>query len=162
MFKLVSSSSDFKPLCVAIAEQGFHSFRAFSIKKVDGNFLDSKGSFDLDLFKVVASQLEREWMSILHTFLPRGHNLEGKSNNRHSPRVHQASAMLWRKSSKPSFARLNNKVWVPFKVLPIVVVSFPPPLPISETGSPLNDVQLNHRGVHHLCPHKIFGYRISK
>ncbi len=138
-------------------------FRAFSIKKVDGNFLDFEGSFDLDLFKIVASQLEREWMSILHTFLRRGHNLEGKSNNRRSPRVHQASAMLWRKGSKPSFARLNNKVWVPFKVLPVVAVSFPPPLPISEeTGSPPDDVQLNHRGVPHLCPHKIFGYRISK
>ena len=163
MFKLAHLSSDFKPLCAAIAKQGFHSFRAFSIKKVDGNFLDSEGSFDLDLFKVIASQLERERMSILHTFLPRGHNLEGKSNNRRSPRVHQASAMLWRKGSKPSFARLNNKVWVPFKVLLVVAVSFPPPLPISEeTGSPPNDVQLNHRGVPHLCPHKIFGYRISK
>jgi hypothetical protein len=47
-------SSDFKPLCAAIAEQGFHSFRAFSIKKVDGNFLDFESCFDLDLFKVVA------------------------------------------------------------------------------------------------------------
>jgi hypothetical protein len=102
-------------------------------------------------------------MSILHTFFLRGHNLEGKSNNRHSPRVHQASAMLWRKGSKPSFARLNNKVWVPFKVLPIVAISFPPPLPVSEeTGSPPNDVQLNHKGVPHLHPHKIFGYRNSK
>ncbi len=162
MFKLASSSSDFKPLYAAIAEQGFHSFRAFSIKKVDGNFLDSEGCFDLDLFKVIASQLEREWMNILHTFFPRGHNLEGKSNNRRSPRVHQASAMFWRKGSKPSFARFNNKVWVPFKVLP-VVVSFPPPLPVfEETGSPLNDVQQNHRGVLHLYPHKNFGYRISK
>jgi hypothetical protein len=163
LFQLVSSSSDFKPLYVAIAEHGFHSFRAFSIKKVDGNFLDSEGCFDLDLFKVVASQLEREWMSILHTFFPRGHNLEGKSNNRRSPRVHQASAMLWRKGSKSSFARLNNKVWVPFKALPVVVVSFLPPLPISEeTGSPPDDVQQNHRGVLHLYPHKFFGYRISK
>ncbi len=102
-------------------------------------------------------------MSILHTLFPRGHNLEGKSNNRRSPRVHQASAMLWRKGSKPSFARLNNKVWVPFKVLPVVAVSFPPPLPVSEeTGSPPDDVQQNHRGVLHLYPHKIFGYRISK
>jgi hypothetical protein len=78
-------------------------------------------------------------------------------------RVHQASAMLWRKGSKPSFARLDNKVWVPFKVLPIVAISFPPPLPVSEeTGSPLDDVQLNHEGVPHLYPHKIFGYRNSK
>jgi hypothetical protein len=69
-------------------------------------------------------------------------------------RVHQASAMLWRKGSKPSFARLNNKVWVPFKVLPVVAISFPPPLPISkETGSPLDDVQLNHKGVPHLYLH---------
>ncbi len=102
-------------------------------------------------------------MSILHPFFPRGHNLEGKSNNGHSPRVHQASAMLWRKGSKPSFARLNNKVWVPFKVLPVVAISFPPPLPVSEeTGSPPNDVQQNHKGVPHLYPHKIFGYRNSK
>jgi RNA recognition motif-containing protein len=48
----------------------------------------------LNLFKVVASQLERKWMSILHTFFPRVYNLEGKSNNRRSPRVHKASAML--------------------------------------------------------------------
>ncbi len=89
--------------------------------------------------------------------------MEGKSHNRHSPRVHQASTMLWRKGSKPSFARLTNKVWVPFKVIPVVAVSFPPPLPIfEEIGSPLDDVQLNHKGVPHLCPHKIFGYRISK
>jgi len=61
----------------------FHSFqsRVFPIKKVDGDFIDSKGCFALDLLKVVAPQLEREWMSILHTFFPRGHNLEGKSNN---------------------------------------------------------------------------------
>ncbi len=62
----------------------------------------------------------------------------------HTLRVHRASAMLWRKGSKPSFARLNNKVWVPFKVLLVVAVSFPPPWPISEeTGSLPDDVQLN-------------------
>ncbi len=117
----------------------------------------------MDLFKVVASQLEREWMNILHIFFPKGHNLEGKSNNKRSPRVHQASAMLWRKGSKPSFARLNNKVWVPFKVFPVVAISFPPPLPVSkETNSPPDDVQLNHKAVPHLYPHKIFGYRNSK
>ncbi len=78
-------------------------------------------------------------------------------------RVHQASAMLWRKGSRPSFARLNNKVWVLFKVLLVVAISFPPPLPVSEeTGSPPDDVQLNHKGVPHLYPHKIFGYRNSK
>jgi hypothetical protein len=109
------------------AKEGFHSFRVFPIEKVDGNFLDSEGRFALNLFKVVASQLERKWMRILHTFFPRGYNLMGKSNNRCSPRVHKASAMLWRKGSKPSFVRLNNKVWVLVNVLPIVVVSFPPP-----------------------------------
>jgi hypothetical protein len=31
--------------------------------------------------------------------------------------VHKASAILWRKGSKPSFARPNNKVWVPVNVL---------------------------------------------
>jgi len=77
----------------------------------------------------------------------------------HTLRVHQASAMLWRRGSKPSFARLNNKVSVPFKVFPVVAISFPPPLPVSEeTGSPPDDVQLNHEGVPHLYPHKIFGY----
>ncbi len=102
-------------------------------------------------------------MSILHTFFPRGHNLEGKSNNKRSLRVHQASTMLWRKGIKPSFARLSNKVWVPFKVLPVVAVSFPPPLPVSEEiGSPPDDVQQNHEGVLHLYPHKFFGYKISK
>jgi hypothetical protein len=34
--------------------------------------------------------------------LSRGINLEGKSNNRRSPRVHKASAMLWRKGHNPS------------------------------------------------------------
>ncbi len=71
--------------------------------------------------------------------------------------------MLWRKGIKPSFARLNNKVWVPFKVLPVVAISFPPPLPVfEETGSPPDHVQLNHEGVLHLYPHKIFDYRNSK
>ncbi len=117
----------------------------------------------MDLFKVVAFLLETEWISILHTFFPRGHNLEGKSNSRRSPRVHKASTMLWRKGSKPSFARLNNKVWVPFKVLPVVAISFPPPLLVSkETRSLPDDVQLNHKGVPHLYLHKIFGYRTSK
>jgi hypothetical protein len=69
--------------------------------------------------------------------------------------------MLWRKCSKPSFARPNNKVWVPVNVLPNVAVSLPPPsLPVSEeTGSSSDDVQLNHSGVPHLSPHRIFGYR---
>jgi hypothetical protein len=163
LFKLASSSSDFEPLYVAIAEQGFHSFKVFPIKKVDGNFLDSEGCFALDLFKVVASPLEREWMSILHTFFPRGHNLEGKSNNRRSLRVHQASAMLWRKGNKPSFARLHNKVWVLFKVLPVVAISFPLPLPVSkETGSPPDDVQLNHKGVPHLSSQNIWQQKFQK
>jgi hypothetical protein len=50
--------------------------------------------------------------------------------------------MLWRKGSKPSFARPNNKVWVHVNVFPNVAVSLPPPsLPISkETGSPSDDV----------------------
>jgi hypothetical protein len=131
--KLASSSFDFKPLYAAIAKEGFHSFRVFPIEKVEGNFLDSEGGFALNLFKVVASQLERKWMSILHTFFPRGYNLEAKSNIRCSPRVHKASAMLWRKGSKPSFARPKKKVWVPVNVLPIVFVSLPPPtLPVSE------------------------------
>jgi hypothetical protein len=63
-------------------------------------------------------------MSILHTFFPRGYNLEGKSNNRRCPRVHKASAMLWRKGSKRSFAHPNNKVWVPINVLPNVSCQF--------------------------------------
>jgi hypothetical protein len=102
------------------------------------NFLHFEGCFALNLFKVVACQLERKWTSILHTFFPRGYNLEGKSNNRHSPRVHKASTMLWRKANKPSFTRPNNKVWVPINVLPTVAVSLPPPtlLVSKETGSP--------------------------
>jgi hypothetical protein len=162
--KLASSSFDFKPLYAAIAKEGFHSSRVFPIEKVEGNFLDSEGHFALNLFKVVASQLERKWMSILHTFFPRGYNLEGKSNNGCSPRVHKASAMLWRKGSKPSFARPKNKVWVPVNVLPIVFVSSPPPtLPVSEeNGSPSDNVQPNHSGVPHLSPHRIFGYRDYK
>ncbi len=100
----------------------------------------------------------------MHTFFPRGYNLEGKSNNRHSPRVHKASAMLWRKGRKPSFARPNNKVWVPVNVLPNVAVSLPPPtLPVSEeNGSLSDDVQPNYSGVPHLSPHRIFGYRDYK
>ncbi len=81
----------------------------FPIEKVDGNFLDSEGRFALNLFKVVYSQLERKWTSILHAFSPRGYNLEGKSNNRRSARVHKASAMLWGKGSKPSFVILITK-----------------------------------------------------
>jgi len=100
-------------------------------------------------------------MSILHTFFPRGYNLEGKSNNRRSPRVHKASAMLWRKGSKPSFARPFNNIWVHVNVLPNVVVSLPPPssLVSKETGSPSDDVKLNHNGIPHLSPHRFFGYR---
>ncbi len=100
-------------------------------------------------------------MSILHTFFPRGYNLEGKSNNRCSPRVHKASAMLWRKGSKPSFARPFNNVWVPVNVLPNVAVNLPPPSsPVSkETGSPSDDVKPNHSGIPHLFPHRFFGYR---
>jgi hypothetical protein len=78
--------------------------------------------------------------------------------------VLKASAMLWRKGSKPSFACPNNKVWVPVNVLPNVAVSLPPPtLPVSEEiGSPSDDVQPNHSGVPHLSPHRIFGYRDYK
>jgi hypothetical protein len=72
---------------------------------------------------------------------------------------HKASAMLWRKGSKPSFAHPSNKVWVPVNVLPNVAVSLlPPTLPVSEeTSSPSDDVQPNHSGVPHLSPHRIFG-----
>jgi hypothetical protein len=72
--------------------------------------------------------------------------------------------MLWRKGSKPSFARPNNKVWVPVNVFPNVAVSLPPPsLPVSEEiGSPSDDVQPNHTRVPHLSPHKFFGYRDYK
>jgi hypothetical protein len=162
--KLASLSFDFKPLYAAIAKECFHSFRVFPIEKVDGNFLDSQGCLVLNLFKLAASQLERKWMSILHTFFPRGYNLEGKSNNICSPRVHKAFAMLWRKGSKPSFAHPNNKVWVPVNVLPNVSVSFPPPtLPtFEENGSPSVVVQPNPSGVPHLSPHRIFGYRDYK
>jgi hypothetical protein len=66
--QLASSSFDFEALYAAIAKEGFHSFRVFPIKKVDGNFLDPEGCFLLNLFKLVASQLERKWISILHTF----------------------------------------------------------------------------------------------
>jgi hypothetical protein len=56
--KLASSSSDFKPLYAAVAKGGFHSFRVFPIEKLDGSFLDSEGCFDLNLFKLAASQVE--------------------------------------------------------------------------------------------------------
>jgi hypothetical protein len=162
--KLASSSFDFKALYAAIAKEGFHSFRVFPIEKVDGSFLDSQGCFVLNLFKLVASELERKWISILHTFFPRGYNLEGKSNNRRSPRVHKASAaMLWRKGSKPSFARPNNEVGFPVNVLPNVSASFPPTFPIfEENGSPSVVVQPNPTGVPHLSPHRISGYRDYK
>jgi hypothetical protein len=72
--------------------------------------------------------------------------------------------MLWRKGSKPSLARPNNKVWVPINIFPNVAVSLPPPslLVSEETGSPSDDVQPNHSGVPHLSPHIIFGYRDYK
>jgi hypothetical protein len=72
--------------------------------------------------------------------------------------------MLSRKGSKSSFARPNNKVWVPVNVFPNVAISLPPPsLPISEeTGSPSDDVQPNHSGVPHLSPHNFFGYKDYK
>jgi hypothetical protein len=97
-------------------------------------------------------------------FLSRGDDLEGKSNNRCSPRVHKTSAMLWRKGSKPSFAHPNIKVWVPVNILPNIAVSLPPPtLPVyEEIGSPSDDVQANHSGVPHLSPHRIFVYRDYK
>jgi hypothetical protein len=54
-------------------------------------------------------------------------------------------------------------VWYWYLLLPFVAVSLPPPLPFSEeTGSPSNDVQPNHRGIPHLSPHRIFGYRDYK
>ncbi len=164
MSRLASLSFDFKPLYAAIAKECFHSFRVFPIEKVDGNFLDSEGCFVLNLFKLAASHLERKWMNILHTFFPRGYNLEGKSNNGRSPRVHKASAMLWRKGSNPSFAHPNNKVCIPVNVLHNVSVSFPPPtFPIfEENGSPSVVVQPNPSGVPHLSPHGIFGYRDYK
>ncbi len=103
-------------------------------------------------------------MSILHTFFPRGYNLEGKSNNRRSPRVHKASAMLWRKGSKPSFTHPINQVWVPVNVLPNAAVSLPPPtLPVSEEiGSPSDDVQPNHIGVPHLSSQNFWLQRLQK
>jgi hypothetical protein len=69
--------------------------------------------------------------------------------------------MLWRKGSKPSFARPFNNVWVPVNVLLNVVVSLPPlSSPVSEeTGSPFDDVKPNHSGIPHLSPHNFFGYR---
>jgi hypothetical protein len=71
--------------------------------------------------------------------------------------------MLWRKGSKLSFARHNNKVWVPVNVLLNVVVSLPPTFPVSEEiGATSDDVQPNQNGVPHLSPHKIFGYRDYK
>ncbi len=106
----------------------------------------------------------RAFILVYIVYFARGYNLEGKSNNRRSPRVHKASATLWRKGHKPSFARPNNKVWVPVNVLPNVAVSLPPPtLPVSEeNGSCSDDVQPNHSGVPHLSPHRIFGYRDYK
>jgi len=106
---------------------------------MDGNFFDSEGRFALNLFEVVASRLERKRMSVLHASFPRGCNLPGKSNNRCSPTVLEAFAMLWRKGSKPSVAHPSNKVCVPVNLLPDVVVSLPPPtLPVfEEIGAPL-------------------------
>ncbi len=60
--------------------------------------------------------------------------------------------MLWRKGNKPSFARPNNKVWVPVNVFLNVAVSLPPLslLVYEEIGSLSDDVQPNHNGVPHL------------
>jgi hypothetical protein len=96
--------------------------------------------------------------------LSRGINLEGKSNNGRSPRVHKASAMLWRKGHNPSFVCQNNKVWVPVNVHPCISGSLPPPiLPIfEENGSSSNDVQPNSTCNPQLCHHRIFCYREYK
>jgi hypothetical protein len=116
------------------------------------------------LFKLAASQLERKLMGILHTFFPGGYNLEGKSNNRRSPRVHKASAILWRKGRKPSFVRSDKKVWVPVNVHPCLSVSLPLPiLPIlEENGSSSNDVQPDPSCNPHLSSHRVFSYRDYK
>jgi hypothetical protein len=69
--------------------------------------------------------------------------------------------MLWRKGSKPSFARPFNNVWVPVNVFLNVAENLPPPSsPVSEeTGSPSDDVKPNHSGIPHLSPDRFFGYR---
>jgi hypothetical protein len=51
-------------------ERGFQFLRVFPIGKVDGNFLDFVGCFDLYLIKLAASQVESKWMGILQTVFP--------------------------------------------------------------------------------------------
>ena len=84
---LVESS---KPLYAAMAKSGFESFRCFPIEHIEGNFNNAR-----DFFKV-ARPRELFWMRTLHTFFPKGFNLEGKSIHRNSCRIHKKNPMMWR------------------------------------------------------------------
>ena len=63
-----------KPLYASIAKHGFQSFRCFPIEQIEGNFRNSRE------FYKVAWPRELFWMRTLHTFFPKGYNLEGKSS----------------------------------------------------------------------------------
>ena len=65
---------DVKPLYAAIAKYGFESFRCFPIEHIEGKFANSREFYN------VAWPRELFWMRTLHTFFPRGYNLEGKSS----------------------------------------------------------------------------------
>jgi hypothetical protein len=102
---------DVKPLYAAIAKYGFQSFRCFPIEHIEGNFSNSREFYN------VAWPRELFWMRTLHTFFPRGYNLEGKSSLRRSQKLSHKTPMLWRSRPKPDCIPLvshqASQVWIP-------------------------------------------------
>ena len=81
-------------LYVAIAKFGFESFRCFSIEHIEGSFRNARE------FYKVAWPRELFWMRTLHTFFPKGYNLDGKSSLRKSKKTSHKTPMLWKRHPK--------------------------------------------------------------
>ena len=73
-----------------MTKSGFESFCCFPIEHIEGIFNNARAFFK------VARPRELFWMRTLHTFFPKGFNLEGKSIQRNSSRIHKKNPMMWR------------------------------------------------------------------
>ncbi|HVW97146.1 MAG TPA: hypothetical protein VHA56_14340 [Mucilaginibacter sp.] len=87
------------PLHVHIRQVGIHPFYLIPLEVIPPRmYTSANGKVDNKLFRSVASPREKFWIERLHSYQPRGYNVEWSGRNRHRHRT-RSNPMKWAKNS---------------------------------------------------------------
>lgn len=123
------------PLHVHIRSVGIHKFYVIPLEVIPTHrYIGKDGKVDNTLFRAAASPRERFWIERLHSYTPRGYNVEWAGRKRHR---HRSSPMKWARAVDrhlPAFP-LNANVERDFPSQNVAEIGVDRPSPLAVSGA---------------------------